>query len=348
MRGKQKSKRSGLVSKTRTPAQRQKVTPKSLKPPQARKLIRRFHVLRKKTHALVAELNQELGLKGDTTISDDKNISQQLKERFPHLYAMYNEEIRRNSTQQSVPAENAKKGIEAEQIVRSLAMIDIEIEQKGGLETYQVASMLGQDGKRGGDSSKKLVEWLTDPKGTHKLTPKGSSSLRALEIGCLSAQNCISTSGLFGEIVRIDLNSQNEALIEQQDFMERPLPKSDDDRFNLVSCSLVLNFLSSAVQRGEMLKRITKFLLPSSETNRLSALFLVLPRPCVANSRYFDGKQTIKILRALGFTLAAQHESRKLAYWLFDWRGPVDKIDPIPKREIATGPSRNNFCIVLQ
>lgn len=298
-------------------------------------------------HGLVAELNQELGLKGDATISDDKDISKQLKERFPELYAIYNKEIRRNSTSLSAPADNVER-IKVDPIVRLLAMIDIEIEQKGGLETYQVASMLGQDGKRGGDSLKKLVEWLTDPKGAYKLTPKRSSNLRALEIGCLSAQNCISTCGLFDKIVRIDLNSQNEALIEQQDFMERPLPKSDDERFNMVSCSLVLNFLLSAVQRGEMLKRITKFLLPPSETNRLSALFLVLPRPCVANSRYFDSKQTINILQALGFTLAVQHESRKLAYWLFDWCGPVDKIDPIPKREISTGPSRNNFCIVLQ
>lgn len=43
-----------------------------------------------------------------------------------------------------------------------LAEIDSEIDEIGGLDTYQKASTLGQSSQRGGDSSVVLVEWLKE------------------------------------------------------------------------------------------------------------------------------------------------------------------------------------------
>ena len=71
-----------------------------------------------------------------------------------------------------------------------------------------------------------------------------------LEVGALSTSNACSRSGLF-EIERIDLNSQAEG-ITQQDFMERPLPKDSSEQFEIISLSLVLNYVPDAIgKRGD-------------------------------------------------------------------------------------------------
>lgn len=44
-------------------------------------------------------------------------------------------------------------------------------------------------------------------------------------------------------MTRIDLNSQGPG-IEKQDFMDRPLPTSDQSRFDILSLSLVLKLRS--------------------------------------------------------------------------------------------------------
>ena len=85
-----------------------------------------------------------------------------------------------------------------------------------------------------------------------------TSKCKCLEIGCLSPYNAISTSSIFDDVVRIDLNSQNSLILEQN-FMDRPLPQKESEKFNLISCSLVINFVPSPKERGEMLLRITKF-----------------------------------------------------------------------------------------
>ncbi|KAI5959531.1 BMT2 [Candida theae] len=226
------------------------------------------------------------------------------------------------------------------ELIKILARIDSEIEQRGGIEVYQSASTQGQAGKRGGDSSKKLVEWLQDEKYKSRF-----QNVTALEIGCLSPYNAISTCGLFTSVCKIDLNSQDTAII-QQDFMQRPLPTNESEKFNLISCSLVINFVPSHNERGDMLKRITKF-LKSPKNGSLSSLFLVLPLPCVTNSRYFDNDRLLQIMSSLGFIQTFFYEAKKVAYWLFDWNGRVGKALTFPKKELHSGSQRNNFCITL-
>lgn len=188
--------------------------------------------------------------------------------------------------------------------------------------------------------------------------------------------------------------------------MERPLPRKsagNAERFDLISCSLVLNFVPGAVQRGEMLKRFSKFFKnastggagnakrssPSSggeakrakngpstdgrdtakrehgedsleaevkeDSTRVPLLFVVLPLPCVTNSRYCTEELFLEIMASLGYVVRAQRAAVKVGYWLFEWCGTNGDIrlkgktrTTFPKKELVAGGKRNNFCIVLE
>lgn len=229
------------------------------------------------------------------------------------------------------------------------------IERNGGIKMYQAASKQGQAKDRGGDSSKLLVDWLQqskvlDPKARDRRRA-GDAELRCLEVGALSTKNEISKYASVIDMTRIDLNSQGPG-IEKQDFMERPLPTCDDERFDIISLSLVLNYVPDAVGRGEMLKRITKFLRKGAAQTEtadsvLPALFFVLPLPCVDNSRYLDEDLFLGIMRDLGFTMRFSKNTSKLCYYLFTLTNEP-KATTAEKRKIRDGPGMNNFCIVVE
>ena len=123
-----------------------------------------------------------------------------------------------------------EKGDKSEEIA-----IAAEISALGGIQQYQQASLQGQRNDRGGDSSRVLMEWLK-PMDTALKSSDEKQNLRMLEVGALSTNNVCSKSGCF-DIVRIDLNSQGEGIL-QQDFMKRPLPKDESEKFDIISLSL--------------------------------------------------------------------------------------------------------------
>jgi len=248
-----------------------------------------------------------------------------------------------------------KRKAQAVAVGDDIAVVKIqqEIEAQGGIEKYQRASLLGQGNERGGDSSRILLNWMK------RLAPelkvrKDHAPLRLLEVGALSISNACSRSGLF-EIERIDLNSQAEG-ITRQDFMERPFPKLSTDKFEIISLSLVLNYVPDPASRGEMLKRTLKFLQMSpvqGEGNHgqcFPSLFLVLPASCVTNSRYMDESRLEAIMKSLGYVVVQQKLSNKLVYYL--WRAtdlaPRPQLDGFKKVEVRAGKTRNNFAIVLK
>ncbi len=159
--------------------------------------------------------------------------------------------------------------------------IDSEIAALGGIEKYQQASLQGQRIDRGGDSSRVLMEWLKST--GFNLLPSKGSGLRMLEVGALSTTNECSSCGFFN-VESIQLNSQSDGII-QQHLIKRPLPKYDSERFDIISLSLVLNFVPDSVGRGAMLLRTLDFLKQSidhysSELRGLfPSLFMVLPAP---------------------------------------------------------------------
>ncbi|KAI3400985.1 hypothetical protein diail_1193 [Diaporthe ilicicola] len=244
--------------------------------------------------------------------------------------------------------------------VATEAAVASEIASLGGIEKYQQASLQGQRNDRGGDSSKILLDWLKPLELTQaSANPDSQRRLRMLEVGALSTTNACSLSGLF-DIVHIDLNSQAEGIL-QQDFMERPLPNHDSERFDIISLSLVLNFVPDAGGRGDLLLRTLEFLHPPSRfrdgTNaglkpHFPSLFLVLPAPCVSNSRYLDGEKLNAIMSSLGYQMTESKTTQKLVYYL--WTRDVDSPPLLrtgtsfTKKELRSGASRNNFAIVLK
>ena len=227
--------------------------------------------------------------------------------------------------------------------------LEAEIEKNGGIATYQAASKQGQANDRGGDSSKVLVEWLVEL-GVVDRKARGKNStekapLKCLEVGALSTANEISKFPSAIEMTRIDLNSQGPG-IEKQDFMKRPLPPSDHERFDILSLSLVLNYVPDAPGRGAMLQRIPDF-LRTAGSDSLPLLFFVLPLPCIDNSRYTDEPRLLEIMISLGFALARKKLTAKLCYYLLRWTGPVN-LTHFEKKQIQSGAGMNNFSIILE
>lgn len=204
-----------------------------------------------------------------------------------------------------------------------------ELEKLGGLQMYQQASISGQMEARGGDSSKLLMNWLA------KYSKEPAAAL--LEVGCLSFDNYCTRSNYFARIDRLDLNSQDPR-IEQIDFMKKPVPP---DLYDVVSLSLVVNFVPDSGLRGEMLKRTRKFLKPEG------LLFFVLPEPCIYNSRYCNEQSISDIFNALGYRQIEYKRTRKLVYWLLKMEERSGPYPKICKTLVNDGAKRNNFCIAL-
>lgn len=230
----------------------------------------------------------------------------------------------------------------------AVCQIDKEIEANGGLQKYQTASLSGQAVDRGGDSSKVLVQWLKEHLPAHR-----HAKLRMLEIGALCPDNACFKSGIF-EMDRIDLHSQHP-LIREQDFMQLSAPQdAAETGFDVISLSLVLNFVGDAGERGLMLSRLSEFVRPCpSETSEslrsyLPALFLVLPAPCVLNSRYLDGSRLLDIMASLGWKPWQEKISSKLIYSLWTHVGSSKMPTSFPKVEVRPGRNRNNFAITLR
>lgn len=234
------------------------------------------------------------------------------------------------------------------------AEIKAQLEAQGGLARYQQASRAGQSVRRGGDSSTVLIEWLQG-RDFGKMENVGGK-LKMLEVGALSTDNACSKSGIF-DVTRIDLNAQSPGILKQ-DFMERPLPKGDDERFDCVSLSLVLNFVPDPKGRGAMLERVLDFLKSGAQlvghdkerskfASLSPSLFLVLPAPCLTNSRYLDEDRLRMILENLGFVMEFRKLTAKLAYYLWVRVRARVREASFPKIEVRSGKSRNNFAIVL-
>ncbi|TFK67897.1 hypothetical protein BDN72DRAFT_724793, partial [Pluteus cervinus] len=219
-----------------------------------------------------------------------------------------------------------------------LKAIEKEIGDLGGLEHYQNMSALGQTNERGGGSEKVLVSWMKElgvPRSTSLEDKK-----RLLEVGAVRPDNYKSCLSWIAP-TPIDLHARHPS-IQEQDFLLMD-PEVHRNAWDIISLSLVLNFVPDPKDRGSaMLKLANSMLTPSGY------LFLVLPLPCVANSRYLTFEHLEELMVVLGFRqLKVQWRHHgKIAYWLF--RKETDVLTFVPtdfrKRAIRQG-NRNNFSI---
>jgi len=93
-----------------------------------------------------------------------------------------------------------------------------------------------------------------------------------------------------------------------------------------------------------MLNRTTLFLRKESGEGIFPALFVVLPLPCVENSRYLTMEHFLAIMASLGYELKESKQSKRMAYWLFQWTGSMNETT-WRKKIIRDGGKRNNFAI---
>jgi len=226
---------------------------------------------------------------------------------------------------------------------RELIDIDKQIEDLGGLETYQKVSVRGQSGERGGGSEKIFINWLQEQRKQNR-TSTEKSSIRLLEVGALKSDNYASAASWI-DCKPIDLHSRHP-LIEEQDFLKMDAEKNRK-LWNAISLSLVVNFIPNAHDRGKMLSLAHGFLSDSGY------LFLVLPLPCITNSRYLDFDRLNSMMTILGFSLLKERwkTGGKMAYWLFQKSSPppVAKMTEMfsKKMVVREGKDRNNFAILL-
>jgi len=219
---------------------------------------------------------------------------------------------------------------------KELREVEEEIEELGGLAAYQRMSSIGQGTDRGGGSEKILIKWLVDI-GLSERSDEGPLSL--LEVGALKPDNYVSCSSWI-TTTPIDLRSRHPSIIEQ-DFLAMDVDEHAE-RWDVISLSLVVNFVPEPKERGRMLVLAHGFLRPSG------LLFLALPSPCVENSRYMSFEHLELIMSTIGFTEVKRkwRQGGKMAYWLYRKTGPL-KTDEVRKEAVCQGGKRNNFCIVL-
>eukprot|EP01104_Vermistella_antarctica_P016405 TRINITY_DN5574_c0_g1_i1.p1 TRINITY_DN5574_c0_g1~~TRINITY_DN5574_c0_g1_i1.p1 ORF type:complete len:331 (+),score=80.28 TRINITY_DN5574_c0_g1_i1:376-1368(+) len=188
---------------------------------------------------------------------------------------------------------------EKEELRERLASIEKSIDELGGLEAYQDASILST-------SLYRTSRWVFQMLHAHNLRPsKGQAPLVTVEIGAINTQLL---SSPFLDVTAIDVMSRHPK-IKQLDYFEMPF----EQLFDVVVCSLVINCVTPASKRGEMLLRVHRHLKPGGH------FFLVIPRTCLNLSQFMTRDRLLKsVMLKLGFKLIASKDSPKLSHFLFE------------------------------
>jgi len=148
----------------------------------------------------------------------------------------------------------------------------------------------------------------------------------------------------------IDLRSSHPK-IEEADFLTLPQLNNDNElpssqgSYDVIVCSMVLNCVTSPIERGKMLSKLYKFLHPGG------FCFLTLPRRCLSQSKYLNKKQFELILvEGLGFQIERTKESPKVAFWVLKRPLPEDGRDKVGKMEMEckTEKWKNQWSMLKQ
>eukprot|EP00808_Paulinella_micropora_P009927 g58587.t1 len=177
-----------------------------------------------------------------------------------------------------------------------------QVEAMGGHEAYQQASALNTNKFR---TSKYVFSTLTKL----GLRPKKNEPpLKTLEIGAINLQ----LLSCFWLATRaIDLVSRFPGKIEALNFFELPLPTSEVERYAVVVCFMVLNYVSHPLKRGELLVRAVLQLRMKGH------LFLALPLRCFQSARGMKRSRFLALTTNLGLSLRGSRDTPKIAFFCF-------------------------------
>lgn len=226
--------------------------------------------------------------------------------------------------------------IQMEDKASQIATLEAKKEKIGGINAYQKASKLGEARHGSFNSAKWILKQMrafkklpNTTEGTEEKLPK----LRLLDVGALD--NNYKKHVKWIQCKPIDLNPQSSAVLKA-DFLKL----DSKEEFDVVVLSLVVNFEGDIRKRGDMLRKCQELIVDQGY------VFIVLPLPCLKNSRYLNEGLFVSMMKSLGFDDCARHNSTKLSFFMFrKTRQVQDKS--FPKTVLRKGGNHNNFAIVL-
>ena len=157
----------------------------------------------------------------------------------------------------------------------------------------------------------------------------------------------------------IDIHSMDEK-IEEADFLTLPYISTDkSERYDVIVCSMVLNCVTTPIQRGKMLARLFHHLRPGG------LCYLTLPKFCLTKSAFLTPRIFHQLISAehggVGFHIEETKESPKVAF--FVCRRPTQsefvesrhreetrRLNPIFLKQIIRNKGKrfpNQFSVIL-
>ena len=242
---------------------------------------------------------------------------------------------------------------------RERTRLEAKLTSLGGIDAYQKASLSGER-----QFSFNSAHWVLDElcerrvQIKEQLLEKGTKPVcTLLDVGAIKNKydpkiepRVRQLTSIFPlQTTSIDLNPQDKTVIKANflDFARGQSPGS----FNVVVLSLCINFEGNPAKRGEMLRQAAH-LLPEG-----GLCFVLLPAPCIENSRYMNLNLFLKTMRVVGLELAEHPVSKqpshktagKLFYAVACKRAAIAQPHIAIKRTLCRGGKhRNNFCIIVK
>eukprot|EP00536_Pseudo-nitzschia_multiseries_P007224 jgi/Psemu1/240046/estExt_Genewise1.C_1670014 len=244
-----------------------------------------------------------------------------------------------------------------------------DLEEMGGVTEYQRASQLSTSFH----STSKWVlghlannGWLNTTKRGNKRTMRRTTrtmrrTTRILEVGAINTE-LLDAAGITAaassasaaknniHVRAIDIHSMEER-IEEADFLELPLVDVDpEERYDVIVCSMVLNCVTTPVDRGKMLALLYHQLRPGG------LCFFTVPKYCLTKSAFLTHAVFKKMLgkNGVGFDVKKTKESPKVAFFVLERPMEDDtdrKLDPSFKKPIIRNKGKkfpNQFSVVLR
>lgn len=222
---------------------------------------------------------------------------------------------------------------QAENNTKRVHELQLKIDELGGREAYQQASQLSTSFF----STSKWVMghlarsgWLYGIHHHHQQgdeKKKGRRNLKLLEVGAINTElldaakqkrileNGTEASKYRLSVRAIDLRSTHDG-IEEADFLNLKMERD----YDVIVCSMVINCVPRADQRGLMLARLYHQLIPGG------LCFLTLPRLCLNQSPHLSIErfQALLARTGVGFEIVETKESPKIAFFIL--RRPSNEI----------------------
>lgn len=252
---------------------------------------------------------------------------------------------------------------ELEDDQEKIQILQKQIEEMGGREEYQRASQLST---KFHSTSKWVLKVIREKGWLNGIGQDKKSPLQILEVGAINTELIDASKRtkrvlvkddnnkdryqhdlLYNICVRaIDLNSMHPD-IEEQDFLKMPV-LNEMGTFDVIVCSMVLNCVPEARQRGTFLSLMYRQLKPGG------LVFFTIPKLCLTQSKYMNEKLVDEILEdGVGFIIESKKDTPKVQFWVLkrgeegrkhlEWKERWETT-----KQINHGKKyRNEFSIVL-